>query len=210
MKPIRILGCGLALLTFSTLASAAAPLECPKGTRLESKNDGTAQFCVDTATGLKEGPERQTRPNGSVEGEGANHAGKKHGVARTYAEDGTLMAEMEYQQGELKTMHMTPAGLRYQVDRINKQYLANKEPYHLSLSDERTLVWDTIVEREAPSTPDEKKKFRDTFRGNRAVCRMFSGMGLGSITFRVLTTKGTELDTFTTTAADCGAAQPAK
>jgi hypothetical protein len=201
--------CGLPLLAVSAIASAATPLACPKGTRLESRNNGTWEFCVDAATGLKEGPERQSRPNGSLEGEGTNHAGKREGVARVYGDDGTLMAEMHYEKGEMKSMHMTLAGLRYQTDKQNARYVAASKPYHLSVIDERTLVLDVKVASETPPGPDETKRFHDQFRGDPDVCRIFPGLGIDAIQFRILTAKATQIAKFTLTAAECGAKQSA-
>lgn len=197
----------MALVTVSLVASAATPLECPKGTRLESRDGGAFEFCVDSSTGLKEGPERQFRPNGSLAAEGVNRADKPEGVVRLYGEDGILMGEMLYENGRVKSTHMTLAGLRYQADRQNARFRAANKAYLISVIDERTLMWDMRVEHSAPLSPDEKAIMRDLFQKDPDRCRILAGMGVETINFRILSPKAELLDQFALSASECKASQ---
>jgi len=207
------LGCAIALLAVSSLASTPAPLECPPGTRLEAgqkmSEGGTRDFCVDVVTGLKEGPEREIRANGKLAGEGTNHAGKRDGVARVYDDDGNFAGQAIFENGKMKSMRMTAEGLRIMVDKLNARFMTADAPNRLSVIDENTLAFDTVVKRESQFSPEEKARFRDILRNDPRMCQFFPGMGVNEVRMNVKTSNGMELDSFKLTAAECTAPQPA-
>jgi len=213
MTACRVLGSAIALLAVSSLAATPAPLECPPGTRLEAGqkmgDGGTRDFCVDVVSGLKEGPERELRANGNLAGEGTNHAGKRDGVARVYDEGGNFVGQALFEQGTMKSMRMTVEGMRILVDKVNAKFATADAPNRLSVIDENTLAFETVVKRESQFSPEEKARFRDILRNDPRMCRFFPGMGVNEVRMNAKTSSGLELDSFTITAAECTASQPA-
>ena len=78
------------------VAAAVEPLKCPAGTKLESRTDSRqrlSEFCVDEQTGLKSGPQRDFRTDGTLFADITNDPLTKRSVALIYDERGALTEE---------------------------------------------------------------------------------------------------------------------
>lgn len=128
--------------------------ECAEGLSLQSvilkEPDVQVDKCVD-ARGLRQGVLRYTRlADESVEGEAMYVDDRKQGVLRVYDKYGFLASEAMYEAGVEISSRYTVRGLQEIAKVANDDLLARGSTLHLSVDDEQTLRYQTVVSGKAP------------------------------------------------------------
>jgi hypothetical protein len=209
---------GLVLLAAAVLgaaALAAEPLVCPAGTKRQSGagdlKGGLKEWCVDSSTGLKEGPERQFRADGSLLATSTNSHGKAHGTGDLYGGNGEKIGESTFdEKGVLVSQRMTLEGLKSVVNHVNKVSREQKRPFILEAIDLHTLAFEVRHESAIPNEGFDRY-LRENPPRNPEICQMFQIQGVNIETIRVHYVNGKQETLGRTTIArdDC-AATPGK
>jgi hypothetical protein len=177
----------VAVLFANGSAFALAPLECPAGTRLESSVDAErhrSEWCVRTDNGVRHGPQRELRADGTVAILGMNVDGEKHGTARLYDEKGVLLTEMVFEHDRITSDHMTLAGLQRIMAQMNERAHAKNMPTTFRAIDEATVGIDFRFPDASAQTGGEKLAgFRQHVQ--KTFCGLFDGRTKQLELFRV-------------------------
>jgi hypothetical protein len=208
--------CALATLLALAAGCTREPntLTCPAGTRHGKSyvRDWQMEFCVDTHSGLREGPERQWSSEKRLVTELVNRGGKPNGIARTYGSDGSLYSEDTFDHGELRATRFTLAGLKQQIEQMNANFRAEKSALgEFQVVDERTLAYVVHVDRAtanlmatASEELSNKSWNSDAMKALRrgSFCRMFT-FGIETVIYRYVDENDHVVATRSVTSADC-------
>lgn len=197
----------------STLALAAEPLHCPSGTRLAfetSVKQIRTESCVLADSGVKQGPARELRPDGTLVATGTNNNGKPDGIARIYNEQEVLMGELTYDHGNVTGQHFTLTGLEGYANEMNERLRAEHKPYTVRAINEATLGVDfRFADASARTGGDRLADFQRHVL--KSFCALFGGTRrqLQTIRIQVFNAREETPQTdYPMTRADCAAAPP--
>jgi hypothetical protein len=195
------------LLTAIGEAAQPATLACPPGMERQShKPDDkslTAQWCRDPKTGLREGPMRILRDNGSVEADAQYRDGKLEGPYRIYGADGQVALITTYAKGIKLEERMTRAGFETIIREQNAQAEKDGKNWRMALVDDHTARYTVRVS--APfSWFTDAQETRARLLADPRLCALFGiPAGLHTVIARYENGRGEELATIPLTRADC-------
>lgn len=197
-----------ALIALS-ITAYANPIHCPVGTVHTSKDLVDAgvlvEWCED-GNGVKEGPLRVLRKSdGRVEAEYPYHAGKKHGVALIYDEDGLLEMEVSFIDGEEAESRLSSNGLQRIIEQINAEARRVEKRWQISKISDIALQYDITVGFPWWLFMSEERDIAEKLSSNAEICALFQlpGTRFDSVQARYIKASGELLVETTIKPGDC-------
>lgn len=146
---------------------------------------GLKEWCLDPKTGLKEGPERQMRADGSLLESHTNRHGKAHGTGDLYGENGEKIGVATFDEnGTLVSQRMTLDGLKSVVKFVNKKAAGQQVPFRIEVIDLHNLDFEVLLEGKTPNEAADRY-IRENAPRNPQICQMFHIQGVSIETIRV-------------------------
>lgn len=166
---------------------AAEPLQCPEGTRLETRTIGRQEFserCVN-AEGKRHGPQRDFR-DGRLAAEGVNDAATGRSEAKIYDAEGVLTDELTLQGREITSRRLTRAGMEQLVASLNEARRLEPPSAWFRVIDERNIGVDFHFPDADPEHGAQKLRLFERYVW-RNFCAMLTGAEeIDSLEVRVL------------------------
>lgn len=194
-----------------TVARAeTVPVVCDTGqqlkTRILNEEDVKFVFCVDERKMIQGRAAAVRLADGSIETVLHYVDGELHGLAQTFAPDGTLLHESRYEHGNVQSEHLTEALLQRIVDDLNAGFVARKKAVKLKLLPGRVLEYSLFRSRGEAFLLEQKAEQRQLAHDH--ICRLFSGKHadltkLTSVQVRLYDQDQTEIMHFSIVPEDC-------